>query len=58
MCDADRVVRRDPRFETLLARLLVPIASFLLAVVLTRFGPNAFVASKSARGLLLLMLVT
>ena len=43
-------------FEKLLARLPVPIASALLAGVLTRFGLDAFVALKSAFALVLLML--
>ena len=44
-------------FERLLGRLPVPIASALLAGVLTRFGLDAFVALKSAFALVLLMLV-
>jgi len=45
-------------FEKLLGRLPVPIASALLAGVLTRFGLDAFVALKSAFGLVLLMLMS
>ena len=45
-------------FEKLLGRIPMPIASALLAGVLTRFGFDAFVALKSALGLVLLMLVT
>ena len=45
-------------FERLIARSPVQIADALLARVLTRLGLNAFVALKSALGLLLLMLVT
>ncbi len=45
-------------FEKLLDRIPMPIASALLAGVLTRFGLDAFVALKSALGLVLLMLVT
>ena len=45
-------------FEKLLGRIPMPIASALLAGVLTRFGLDAFVALKSALGLVLLMLVT
>ena len=44
-------------FEKLLGRIPMPIASALLAGVLTRFGLDAFVALKSALGLVLLMLV-
>ena len=44
-------------FERLLGRIPVPIASALLAGVLTRFGLDAFVALKSAFTLVLLMLV-
>ena len=43
-------------FERLLARIPMPIASALLAGVLTRFGLDAFVALKSAFALVLLML--
>ena len=45
-------------FERLLGRIPLPIASALLAGVLTRFGLDAFVALKSAFMLVLLMLVT
>ena len=45
-------------FEKLLGRIPMPIASALLAGVLTRFGLDAFVALKSAFGLVLLMLLT
>ena len=45
-------------FEKLLGRIPMPIASALLAGVLTRFGLDAFVALKSALGLVLLMLVS
>ena len=45
-------------FERLLGRIPMPIASALLAGVLTRFGLDAFVALKSAFALVLLMLVT
>jgi len=45
-------------FEKLLGHIPMPIASALLAGVLTRFGLDAFVALKSALGLVLLMLVT
>ncbi|MES2101820.1 MAG: benzoate/H(+) symporter BenE family transporter [Pseudomonadota bacterium] len=45
-------------FEKLLGRIPMPIASALLAGVLTRFGLDAFVALKSALGLVLLMLLT
>ena len=44
-------------FERLFGRIPVPIASALLAGVLTRFGLDAFVALKSAFTLVLLMLV-
>jgi benzoate membrane transport protein len=44
-------------FERLLVRIPLPIASALLAGVLTRFGLDAFVALKSAFTLVLLMLV-
>lgn len=44
-------------FEALLDRIPVPIASALLAGVLTRFGLDAFVALKSAFGLVLSMLL-
>jgi benzoate membrane transport protein len=44
-------------FERLLGRIPMPIASALLAGVLTRFGLDAFVALKSALVLVLLMLV-
>ena len=43
-------------FERLLAGIPMPIASALLAGVLTRFGLDAFVALKSAFALVLLML--
>jgi benzoate membrane transport protein len=43
-------------FERLLGRIPMPIASALLAGVLTRFGLDAFVALKSALALVLLML--
>ena len=43
-------------FERLLSRIPMPIASALLAGVLTRFGLDAFVALKSAFALVLLML--
>ena len=43
-------------FERLLGRIPMPIASALLAGVLTRFGLDAFVALKSAFTLVLLML--
>jgi benzoate membrane transport protein len=43
-------------FERLLSRIPMPIASALLAGVLTRFGLDAFVALKSAFTLVLLML--
>src|SRR5258706_3229520 len=45
-------------FEKLLGRIPMPIASALLAGVLTRFGLDAFVALKSAFVLVLLMLAT
>jgi len=45
-------------FERLLGRIPMPIASALLAGVLTRFGLDAFVALKSAFTLVLLMLVS
>jgi benzoate membrane transport protein len=45
-------------FERLLSRIPMPIASALLAGVLTRFGLDAFVALKSAFALVLLMLAT
>ena len=44
-------------FEQLLGRIPLPIASALLAGVLTRFGLDAFVALQSAFGLVLLMLL-
>jgi benzoate membrane transport protein len=44
-------------FEKLLGRIPMPIASALLAGVLTRFGLDAFVALGSALGLVLAMLV-
>lgn len=44
-------------FEKLLDRIPMPIASALLAGVLTRFGLDAFVALKSAFELVLLMLL-
>jgi benzoate membrane transport protein len=44
-------------FEKLLERIPMPIASALLAGVLTRFGLDAFVALKSAFALVLLMLL-
>ena len=43
-------------FERLLGRIPMPIASALLAGVLTRFGLDAFVALKSAFAMVLLML--
>ena len=43
-------------FERVLDRIPMPIASALLAGVLTRFGLDAFVALKSAFALVLLML--
>ena len=43
-------------FEKLLSSIPMPIASALLAGVLTRFGLDAFVALKSAFALVLLML--
>lgn len=43
-------------FEKLMDRIPMPIASALLAGVLARFGLDAFVALKSALGLVLLML--
>jgi benzoate membrane transport protein len=43
-------------FEKLLERIPMPIASALLAGVLTRFGLEAFVALKSALGMVLTML--
>jgi benzoate membrane transport protein len=45
-------------FERLLGRIPMPLASALLAGVLTRFGLEAFVALKSALGLVLLMLAS
>jgi benzoate membrane transport protein len=45
-------------FERVLDRIPMPIASALLAGVLTRFGLDAFVALKSAFTLVLLMLAT
>ena len=44
-------------FEKLIDRIPIPIASALLAGVLTRFGIDAFVALKSAFALVLLMLM-
>ena len=44
-------------FERVLGRIPMPIASALLAGVLTRFGLDAFVALRSAFALVLLMLV-
>jgi benzoate membrane transport protein len=44
-------------FERLIGRIPMPIASALLAGVLTRFGLDAFVAMKSAFALVLLMLL-
>ena len=44
-------------FEKLIDRIPVPIASALLAGVLTRFGLDAFVALKSAFAMVLLMLL-
>ncbi len=44
-------------FERLMDRIPMPIASALLAGVLARFGMDAFVALKSAFGLVLAMLV-
>jgi benzoate membrane transport protein len=43
-------------FDRLLDRIPMPIASALLAGVLTRFGIDAFVALKSALGLVLAMI--
>lgn len=43
-------------FEKLLGKIPLPIASALLAGVLTRFGLDAFLALKSALGLVLAML--
>ncbi len=43
-------------FERVLDRIPMPIASALLAGVLTRFGLDAFIALKSALGLVLAML--
>ena len=43
-------------FERLMGRIPMPIASALLAGVLARFGLDAFVAMKSAFGLVLAML--
>jgi benzoate membrane transport protein len=43
-------------FERLLGRIPMPIANALLAGVLTRFGLDAFIALKSALGLVLSML--
>ena len=43
-------------FEKLMDRIPMPIASALLAGVLARFGLDAFIALKSAFGLVLLML--
>jgi benzoate membrane transport protein len=45
-------------FEKVLDRIPMPIASALLAGVLTRFGLDAFVALKSALGLVLVMLLS
>ena len=45
-------------FERLLDRIPVPIASALLAGVLTRFGLDAFIALKSSFTLVLLMLLS
>jgi benzoate membrane transport protein len=45
-------------FEKLMDRIPMPIASALLAGVLARFGLDAFVAAKSALGLVLAMLLT
>ena len=45
-------------FEKVLDRIPMPIASALLAGVLTRFGLDAFVALKSALGLVLAMLLS
>jgi len=44
-------------FEKLMDRIPIPIASALLAGVLARFGLDAFVAAKSALGLVLAMLL-
>lgn len=44
-------------FERVMDRIPMPIASALLAGVLARFGMDAFVALKSALGLVLAMLV-
>jgi len=43
-------------FEKLMDRIPMPIASALLAGVLARFGLDAFIAAKSALGLVLAML--
>ena len=45
-------------FEKVLDRIPMPIASALLAGVLARFGLDAFVALKSAFGLVLVMLLS
>lgn len=45
-------------FERVMDRIPMPIASALLAGVLARFGMDAFVALKSALGLVLAMLIT
>jgi benzoate membrane transport protein len=45
-------------FEKVLDRIPMPIASALLAGVLTRFGLDAFVALKSSLGLVLAMLLS
>ncbi|MGY4831318.1 benzoate/H(+) symporter BenE family transporter [Sphaerotilaceae bacterium SBD11-9] len=45
-------------FERLMNRIPMPIANALLAGVLARFGLDAFVAAKSAFGLVLLMLAS
>jgi benzoate membrane transport protein len=44
-------------FEKLMDRIPLPIANALLAGVLARFGLDAFIAAKSAFGLVLLMLL-
>ena len=45
-------------FERVMGRIPLPIASALLAGVLTRFGVDAFLVSKTDLGLLLLMLIS
>ena len=44
-------------FERLMGRIPMPIASALLAGVLARFGLDAFIAAKSAFGLVMTMLL-